>query len=112
MMTTDVELAYTMVFSDYCLLTPMSYYGSDPKKGLLGIYCIADESALVELMDRIEYRIWEMRRIKRSSTTQFIREPIYTEPSLQNLNAAKPPVRIIAKKASITPINEKRDRKK
>ena len=111
-MATDIDLAYAMVFSDYCLLTPMSYYGYDPKKGLLGIHCVADEATLVELMDRIEYRIWEIRRIKRHTTTKFVREPIYTEPPSQDLNVAKPPARIIAKKASITPINERRDKKR
>ena len=66
-MKTDEDIAYALLFEDAVTITPLSYFGVDPKKGYLRITCSSDDDELTLLMDRLESRLmtaFEMKRIQ------------------------------------------------
>ena len=61
---TDEDLVYYLLFEDGVMLAPMSYFGLTENSGFLRITCSAHQAELTDLMDRLEFRLFESRKIK------------------------------------------------
>ena len=55
--TTDEDLAYSLLFDDSLMLAPGSYFGFDPALGYMRLTCSIGEKALGEIFDAIEKRL-------------------------------------------------------
>lgn len=62
--STDEEIAYSLLFENGIMIAPLSYFGLSPNKGYLRITCSGGDFELKELMDRIEIKLNEARKIK------------------------------------------------
>lgn len=62
--STDEELAYYLLFQDSVMIAPLSYFGTKKASGFMRITCSRDLDELMELMDRLETRLLEARKIK------------------------------------------------
>lgn len=63
--STGEDLAYYLLFNDAIMITPLSYFGLPKNSGFMRITCSANEHELKELMDRLEHRLYEVRRCKK-----------------------------------------------
>ncbi|WP_028389066.1 pyridoxal phosphate-dependent aminotransferase [Legionella fairfieldensis] len=63
--TTNEELAYYLLFTDFLMIAPLSYFGLPERSGFIRITCSATESELQEMMDRLEQRLILTRREKK-----------------------------------------------
>lgn len=59
---TDEDLAYYLLFEDYLMVTPLSYFGLSKHDGFMRITCSGRENELCDLMDRLERRLFESRK--------------------------------------------------
>ncbi len=66
LVSTGEDIAYYLLFQDAIMLAPLSYFGLSIHCGFLRITCSARDCELEELMDRLEYRLFEARRIKKA----------------------------------------------
>jgi aspartate aminotransferase/aminotransferase len=60
----DEEVIYALLFEDKIMASPCSYFGMEAKKGYVRITCSGGDSELQILMDRLEYRLTQVRREK------------------------------------------------
>ncbi len=61
LITTDVDISYSLLFEDRVMISPLSFFGSDPRLGYLRITCSGGVSILSELLDRIEKKLKDLR---------------------------------------------------
>jgi aspartate/methionine/tyrosine aminotransferase len=64
--TTAEEVAYTLLFSESILITPLSYYGMQSDTPYFRITCGIGIELLTELFDRLESKLIEARTRKRA----------------------------------------------
>lgn len=74
--STDEELAYYLLFKDYVMITPLSYFGLAKNSGFMRITCSGDEQELQELMDWLEYRLFKARKYKNSTLLRAIKQKL------------------------------------
>jgi len=55
--TSDIDIAYSLLLKDYLMLSPLSIQGVSDDLGYLRITCSAPEDQLKELLDRLEIRL-------------------------------------------------------
>lgn len=60
--TSDEDLAYSLLFEDLIMIAPLSYFGVPKEKGYMRITCSDDLNTLKNLMDRIEKRLTASRK--------------------------------------------------
>ena len=60
--SSNEELAYSLLFEDGLMLAPMSYCGLPNDSGVLRITCSGSEDELKDLMDRLEARVLAARQ--------------------------------------------------
>ena len=84
--TTNEELAYYLLFNDSVMIAPASYFGLSKENGYMRITCSGTESELCELMDRLESRMIEARRIKKIKLLDDIAKNL---PTLHEINKVK-----------------------
>jgi aspartate aminotransferase/aminotransferase len=63
--STDEELAYYLLFNDSLMVAPLSYFGLAKDSGYIRITCSGNEEELIEIMDRLEHRLFEARQVKK-----------------------------------------------
>jgi len=56
---TSEELAYYLLFQDSVMMAPASYFGMPKTNGFMRITCSDTQDKLIELMDRLEARLYE-----------------------------------------------------
>ncbi len=61
---TDEELIYSLLFDNGVSIAPFSYFGMSNRLGYVRITCSGGEVELSELMDRLETRLVDARKIK------------------------------------------------
>jgi aspartate/methionine/tyrosine aminotransferase len=64
---TDEDIAYYLLFKDGVMITPLSYFGIDGKSGYMRITCSSGDTLLNSLINKIEYRLIEGRKLKKSN---------------------------------------------
>ncbi|KTD56215.1 aminotransferase class I/II-fold pyridoxal phosphate-dependent enzyme [Legionella shakespearei] len=57
----DEEISYSLLFHDFVMISPLSYYGINPAKGLVRITCSESLEELEDLLNRIEKRLSNAR---------------------------------------------------
>lgn len=81
--TTDEEVAYYLLFNDYLMIAPLSYFGLSEYSGFFRITCSAPERELCDLMDRLENRLIQSRINKKNDLVHNIKSVL---PELQSLD--------------------------
>lgn len=61
---TDEDLAYYLLFEEGIMIAPMAYFGLAENSGYVRITCSAHQTELTDLMDRLESRLFEARKLK------------------------------------------------
>lgn len=69
---TDEDIAYYLLFTDGIMITPFSYFGSDPSLGYLRITCSCGDSQLETLTHRLEKRLIQARAFKQAKLNQSL----------------------------------------
>lgn len=69
---TDEDLAYYLLFEEGVMIAPMSYFGLAENSGYVRITCSAHQTELTDLMDRLESRLFEARKLKNQSLLSAI----------------------------------------
>ncbi len=59
--SSDEDISYSLLFQDALMVTPLSYFGMSPSKGLIRITCSEPLAVLEELMNRLEGRLFTVR---------------------------------------------------
>jgi aspartate/methionine/tyrosine aminotransferase len=80
---TGEDLAYYLLFHDAVMVAPLSYFGLSKDCGYIRITCSAKECELEELMDRLEYRLFEARQAKKMHILDKLTQLL---PELKNNN--------------------------
>ena len=83
--TTAEEIAYTLLFSEAILITPLSYYGMDSDTPYFRITCGIGIELLAKLFDRLESKLVEARSRKRAMLTEQLEHLL---PHLDNVSPA------------------------
>lgn len=73
---TDEDIAYYLLFKDAVMIAPLSYFGLKENSGYIRITCSASSVELEELMDRLEHRLADARRIKKDNLISTINESL------------------------------------
>lgn len=63
---TDEDIAYYLLFNDRLMITPLSYFGLSKYHGYMRITCSGGLEELQDLMNRLETRLTEARKIKQA----------------------------------------------
>ncbi|MCX5922474.1 MAG: pyridoxal phosphate-dependent aminotransferase [Candidatus Dependentiae bacterium] len=57
LISTDEELCYSLLLDEHIMISPLSYFGADPKLGYVRITCSGGITELTELLNRLEKKI-------------------------------------------------------
>ncbi|MCW8400687.1 pyridoxal phosphate-dependent aminotransferase [Legionella sp. PATHC038] len=83
MVKTDEELAYYLLFQDNLMITPLSYFGLSKHDGFMRITCSGRENELLDLMNRLEGRLFESRKNKKNMLLEKINQRL---PELEKID--------------------------
>lgn len=83
---TSEDITYYLLFKDSIMIAPLSYYGLPKNQGFMRITCSSDENELCDLMNRLETRLLEARRIKKADLMDKLS---HTLAELKNIDEAK-----------------------
>lgn len=71
---TDEDLAYYLLFKDFLMLTPLSYFGLSENAGYLRITCTGKQKELEEIMNILENRLTHARALKKIAQKNYCLE--------------------------------------
>src|SRR3990167_1294693 len=74
--STDEDLAYYLLFNDSLMIAPLSYFGLAKDSGYIRITCSGDDQELTEIMDRLEFRLFEARQLKKIALLEIVTQKI------------------------------------
>ena len=76
LVSTDEELAYYLLFKDLLMIAPLSYFGLAENSGFIRITCSSSQGELIELMNRLEYRLSQARQAKKNILITMIKNSL------------------------------------
>ncbi|MDI1351268.1 MAG: pyridoxal phosphate-dependent aminotransferase [bacterium] len=74
--TTGEDLAYYLMINDHLMIAPLSYFGLSACCGFMRITCSGTHDELNELMNRLEFRLIQARKEKRTHLFHYLQEKI------------------------------------
>ncbi len=99
---TSEDITYYLLFKDSIMIAPLSYYGLPSNQGFMRITCSSAENELCDLMNRLEKRLLEARKIKK---TALMDKLSHTLAELKNIDEAKHD-EIISKMIEVASVKE------
>ena len=58
------------------MIAPLSYFGLAKDSGYIRITCSGDDQELTEIMDRLEFRLFEARQLKKIALLEIVTQKI------------------------------------
>ncbi|KTC65687.1 kynurenine--oxoglutarate transaminase (plasmid) [Legionella adelaidensis] len=75
---TDEQIAYSLLFEDFVMISPLSYYGLNAELGLIRLTCSESLNDLKDLLDRLESRLRTARKNKNNKLRLQLEETLIT----------------------------------
>ncbi|MCP0913308.1 MULTISPECIES: pyridoxal phosphate-dependent aminotransferase [Legionella] len=82
---TGEDIAYYLLFKDSIMIAPLSYFGLPKDNGIIRITCSDSPQELKEMMDRLEQRLLNARKIRKLALLKYIEQQLL---SLEKVDAS------------------------